>query len=72
MPKDAQEGILKGMYLLEDGDAREYKVAAGKGKGHRGAEGFSHRELESYSGDFRNSEHEDEHESEDEDERESD
>jgi len=32
MPKGAEEGILKGMYLLEDGDSKEYKVAAGKGK----------------------------------------
>jgi len=27
MPEGSQEGILKGMYLLEDGDAKEYKVA---------------------------------------------
>jgi len=32
MPKGAEEGILKGMYLLEDGDSKEYKVSAGKGK----------------------------------------
>jgi len=35
MPKGAEEGILKGMYLLEDGSSKEYKVAAGaaaKGK----------------------------------------
>ena len=30
--KGAEEGILKGMYLLEDGDSKEYKVAAAKGK----------------------------------------
>ncbi|MEX2367467.1 MAG: pyruvate dehydrogenase (acetyl-transferring), homodimeric type, partial [Pseudohongiellaceae bacterium] len=28
MPKGAEEGIIKGMYLLEDGDSKEYKVAA--------------------------------------------
>ncbi|MCG8415332.1 MAG: pyruvate dehydrogenase (acetyl-transferring), homodimeric type [Pseudomonadales bacterium] len=27
MPKGAEEGIIKGMYLLEDGGAKEYKVA---------------------------------------------
>jgi pyruvate dehydrogenase E1 component len=32
MPKGAEEGILKGMYLLEDGDSKDYKVNAGKGK----------------------------------------
>jgi len=32
MPEGVEEGILKGMYLLEDGDSKEYKVAAGKGK----------------------------------------
>ena len=32
LPKGAEEGILKGMYLLEDGDSKEYKVAAAKGK----------------------------------------
>jgi pyruvate dehydrogenase E1 component len=32
MPKGAEKGILKGMYLLEDGDSKEYKVNAGKGK----------------------------------------
>lgn len=35
MPKGVEEGILKGMYLLEDGSSKEYKVAAGaaaKGK----------------------------------------
>jgi pyruvate dehydrogenase E1 component, homodimeric type len=30
MPEGSQEGILKGMYLLEDGDAKEYKVAKSK------------------------------------------
>jgi len=32
MPEGAEEGILKGMYLLEDGDSKDYKVSAGKGK----------------------------------------
>jgi len=32
MPEGAEAGILKGMYLLEDGDSKDYKVAAGKGK----------------------------------------
>ena len=32
MPKDSEAGILRGMYLLEDGDKKEYKVAGG-GKG---------------------------------------
>ena len=32
IPEGAEEGILKGMYLLEDGDSKEYKVSAGKGK----------------------------------------
>ena len=32
MPKGVEAGILKGMYLLEDGDSKEYKVAGGKGK----------------------------------------
>jgi len=32
MPKGSEEGILKGMYLLEDGDSKDYKVSAGKGK----------------------------------------
>jgi pyruvate dehydrogenase E1 component len=27
LPKGSEEGILKGMYLLEDGDASEYKLA---------------------------------------------
>src|SRR5690606_31601537 len=27
MPEGVQEGILKGLYLLEDGDSKEYKVA---------------------------------------------
>ncbi|HCL73039.1 MAG TPA: hypothetical protein DIC58_09400, partial [Gammaproteobacteria bacterium] len=27
MPKGSEEGIIKGMYLLEDGAANEYKVA---------------------------------------------
>jgi len=31
MPEGAEAGILKGMYLLEDGDSKDYKVAAGKG-----------------------------------------
>jgi pyruvate dehydrogenase E1 component len=32
MPDGCEEGILKGMYMLEDGDSKEYKVSAGKGK----------------------------------------
>jgi len=32
MPEGAEEGILKGMYLLEDGDSKDCKVSAGKGK----------------------------------------
>ena len=32
MPEGAEEGILRGMYLLEDGDSKDYKVGAGKGK----------------------------------------
>ncbi|HHX82851.1 MAG TPA: pyruvate dehydrogenase (acetyl-transferring), homodimeric type, partial [Pseudomonadaceae bacterium] len=32
MPKDSETGILRGMYLLEDGDSKEHKVAGGKGK----------------------------------------
>ena len=32
MPEGCEEGILKGMYMLEDGDSKEYKVSAGKGK----------------------------------------
>jgi pyruvate dehydrogenase E1 component len=32
MPKGSEEGILKGMYLLEDGDAKEYKVAKATGR----------------------------------------
>jgi len=32
MPEGAQGGILKGMYLLEDGDSKEYKVAGPKVK----------------------------------------
>ena len=27
LPEGAREGILKGLYLLEDGAAKEYKVA---------------------------------------------
>src|SRR5690606_15899769 len=30
MPPGAEEGILKGMYLLEDSDSKEYKVAGAK------------------------------------------
>ena len=29
MPKGCEEGIIKGMYLLEDGDAKAYKVTGG-------------------------------------------
>jgi len=32
MPDGCEEGILRGMYMLEDGDSKEYKVSAGKGK----------------------------------------
>jgi pyruvate dehydrogenase E1 component len=32
MPEGCEEGILKGMYMLEDGDSKENKVSAGKGK----------------------------------------
>jgi pyruvate dehydrogenase E1 component len=32
MPAGAEEGIIKGMYLLEDGDAKEYKVAKSTGR----------------------------------------
>jgi len=32
MPEGCEEGILKGMYMLEDGESKEYKVSAGKGK----------------------------------------
>jgi pyruvate dehydrogenase E1 component len=32
MPEGCEEGILKGMYMLEDGDSKEYKVSSGKGK----------------------------------------
>ena len=32
MPEGCEEGILKGMYMLEDGDSKEYKVSGGKGK----------------------------------------
>jgi pyruvate dehydrogenase E1 component len=32
MPAGVEEGIIKGMYLLEDGDAKDYKVATAKGK----------------------------------------
>ena len=28
MPKGVEEGIIKGMYLLEDGDSKDYKVAS--------------------------------------------
>jgi pyruvate dehydrogenase E1 component len=30
MPAGAREGIIKGMYMLEDGESKEYKVAGGK------------------------------------------
>ncbi len=32
MPKDCEEGILKGIYLLEDSSAKEYKVAKSASK----------------------------------------
>jgi pyruvate dehydrogenase E1 component len=32
MPEGVQEGILKGMYMLEDGDSKEYKVAKSIGR----------------------------------------
>jgi pyruvate dehydrogenase E1 component len=32
MPEGVQEGILKGMYMLEDGEAKEYKVAKSIGR----------------------------------------
>jgi len=32
MPEGCEEAILKGMYMLEDGESKEYKVSAGKGK----------------------------------------
>ena len=35
LPKAAEEGIIKGMYLLEDGGAKEYKVAKNIAKDRR-------------------------------------
>ena len=32
LPEGSQEGILKGMYLLEDGEGKEYKVAKNVGR----------------------------------------
>jgi pyruvate dehydrogenase E1 component len=32
MPVGAEQGIIKGMYLLEDGESKEYKIAGGKSK----------------------------------------
>jgi pyruvate dehydrogenase E1 component len=32
MPAGVEQGIIKGMYLLEDGESKEYKIAGGKTK----------------------------------------
>jgi len=35
LPRGSEEGIIKGMYLLEDGDHKEYKVSKNVAKGDR-------------------------------------